>query len=45
VRRGGREKEGGWGRDESLGGNKLGKKLLIISLISLIRVIQKSNSS
>jgi hypothetical protein len=28
VRRGGREREGGWNREERLAGNKLGKKLL-----------------
>jgi hypothetical protein len=28
VRRGGREREGGWRREERLAGNKLGKKLL-----------------
>jgi hypothetical protein len=28
VRRGGREREGGWWREERLAGNKLGKKLL-----------------
>jgi hypothetical protein len=28
VRNGGREREGGWGREERFAGNKLGKKLL-----------------
>jgi hypothetical protein len=28
VRRGGRERDDGWGREERLTGNKLGKKLL-----------------
>jgi hypothetical protein len=28
VRRGGREREGGWRKEERLAGNKLGKKLL-----------------